>query len=491
MYDVERSKKFRTLVNSWAMIHKGHGSIVAPPGTGKTQIGLLAGKLIRKSLPDSFNVLVGYSQPICTNWRNNDSEHVFDLYLSITEFMVQAKSLIEKAPTLIVFDEYHKYFSDAAFQTINTVPSKYRLGLYGLRGNKELQSKMEATLPVVAEITMTEALMNGWIMPVTELNVDIPLSDGEIKIYTNYSDKMSELAELFRNLPVRLRTKYPELHTTFDVINACLRDTRVTTTIDGESTSFILSPNDLIVEIQMLLGYNNKYVGNGNSAIKLIQELYSADNIKSACSQYMNLSRLRSTMLSDLYYKNELANYLLKNLKDVPKLIYCESIKACDRLANQFGNDPTVQRLHSKLESIPMMDDKGNRMYFGTGKPKMVSAIKRKEQILIDFQSGKITTLILANSLNEGFNKPDLRLIVNYTGTRDTIKYGQRKSRANRIDDSKAQPVVINMIMADIIYNNKEYPNYDRLKLLERQNSSNAINIDSDQWESIINLIQP
>ena len=486
----DRGKRVVEIVNKWAIVNKGFGYVVAPPGSGKTRLGVIASYLIKKNKPDAKVLVITPSQDVLGHWIAEDPKRYITNFMTITE-LINSDSAIEV--DLLILDETHKYQSASRFEKIESIKTKYRLDLYGVAPEKKPK------LPLVDEISFTEAYINNWILDVKEVNVEIPMTTGEIYRYTTLCNHIERVNNDNFLLWKRISNKHPEYDSVFTLLQGCAQNITVEIKSGDDYVKRIINQQDTIELIQKEMNFDLTYiVKNNNSPIDEVHKLYNSDALKALGNSYMNNLRIRSELLVNMENKKEFTHMLIKHMPDFRKLVYCESIQACDNLYNSLmdSTDISIEDkskigvIHSKIKSVPETDDLGNVVTFKTGKVKMISPERQKKYLIEALNNGTITTILVVNSLNEGTDVPNLSLIVNLGGSRDKVKYIQRRGRAARLGDEEGkEPIMINLVASDIIMGNKEYPNYDKIKINRRQGSDlKVMKIASNQLNLVLQL---
>ena len=180
-------------VKNWIKA-KGHASIEAGTGFGKTRVGLLtASKLINKK-PDFKILVVVPTTLLKEQWvQQLDS---FGLSLNCNVQVINTIITKDWVCDLLIIDECHRYAGDSFSQIFEKVKYKLILGLTAtferLDGKHELVSKY---CPICDSVPITECLANGWVSPYKEYLVLIDVDD--IESYQKVTKEFNECLEFF------------------------------------------------------------------------------------------------------------------------------------------------------------------------------------------------------------------------------------------------------------------------------------------------------
>lgn len=495
--DEKRNALQKESVNVW--IKAGaNGSILGHPGFGKTRIGCLAAFAVKKAKPSAVIILVSPSKAVCDQWVE-ESKGLITHFYSTNQVLVNYNNGVKLADgkiDLVIFDEYHKMLGEETLKAISDLrtKAKYKLGLFGIEPNGEASDLIKGTLPIIHKISETEIISNNWIKNVEEINITCPMSDSEKLQYTSSCNNMDSLMEVFTELYDRLKKVYPDV---FTLIQACTRGISIVTYKDGNRLSTYHTTDETITNIQKAVGWNPRFVRGSESQVKF-QEYWSAENISIRAAVYNKESRIRSNLITKVASKLDAMETLIVNLLPNQTIAYCESIEACTTMYNRLTQkvDPKyIGMIHSKMDSIQATDEDGTLLFFKTGKARMVSPAKQKDDIILRFKSGSCKVLLLVKSLSEGLNVPNLNYVINLSGSRDNVTYGQRKARSNRLDDSDKEAIVFNLVCEDVIETtdlglDKIYVNIDAVKLKRRQEGRSVLEYDITDLKSILEWVK-
>lgn len=183
-----RDERQHESVTKWLKA-KGHASVVAGTGVGKTFIAIKAIQRMRKRYPE-LNVLVLVpTSALYTQWIEKLTENDV-LKNTIVQVMMGASQRKYECDLLII-DECHRINSEVLSNVFNVVKYKAILGLTAtferLDGRDRILAKYA---PVCDEIPIEVAMANGWVSPYKDYVVILDVPD--ISIYKEYNREFNE-----------------------------------------------------------------------------------------------------------------------------------------------------------------------------------------------------------------------------------------------------------------------------------------------------------
>ena len=185
---VSRDERQTESVNKWIKT-KGHGTIVAGTGVGKTFIAIKAIQRMRKRYPD-LNVLVLVpTSALKAQWTETLKEQGVLGNTSVQVMM--GASQREYKCDLLIIDECHRINSEVLSNVFNVVKYKAILGLTATFERLDGRDKILAKYaPVCDEIPIEVAMANGWVSPYKDYVVILEVSD--IQMYKEYNREFHE-----------------------------------------------------------------------------------------------------------------------------------------------------------------------------------------------------------------------------------------------------------------------------------------------------------
>lgn len=189
-----RTERQQEAVRKWIKA-KGHGSIEAATGFGKTNMGLMSIKALLKKYPQFRILVVVPTTTLKNQWQIKVDEEGFSFNVEVQVINTVIKH--EWICDFLVLDECHRFSSDDFSKIFNKV--KYRL-ILGLTATFErLDGKhyiMQRYCPIVDNISFFECLANGWVSEYKEYLVLLDVDD--INEYKNFNKEWLEHFEFFQ-----------------------------------------------------------------------------------------------------------------------------------------------------------------------------------------------------------------------------------------------------------------------------------------------------
>ena len=170
-----RTERQREAVKKW-IANKGHASIEAATGFGKTNVGLMTIKSLLKKYPSARVLVVVPTTTLKNQWQTKIDEWGFTFNAEVQVI----NTVIKHTWTcdLLVLDEEHRYNSDDFSTIFEKVKYKLILGLTATF--ERLDGKhviMQKYCPIVDRIGILECQANGWVSEYKEYVVLIDVDD--------------------------------------------------------------------------------------------------------------------------------------------------------------------------------------------------------------------------------------------------------------------------------------------------------------------------
>lgn len=183
-----RDERQQESVTKWLKA-KGHASVVAGTGVGKTFIAIKAIQRMRKRYPELSVLVLVPTSALYTQWIEKLTENDV-LKNTIVQVMMGASQRKYECDLLII-DECHRINSEVLSNVFNVVKYKAILGLTAtferLDGRDRILAKYA---PVCDEIPIEVAMANGWVSPYKDYVVILDVPD--ISIYKEYNREFNE-----------------------------------------------------------------------------------------------------------------------------------------------------------------------------------------------------------------------------------------------------------------------------------------------------------
>lgn len=393
--------------------------------------------------------------------------------MTLRQFTSKSKEFIKVNCGLLIIDEIHAFLKDAPIKVIKGISAKCRLGLTGsnLTANQKYELRMMG-FPVIDVITEEEATFNKWIVESDEYNISIAIDDRDKLRMRDMTIRIKDIKDSFYGLDSRLNQAFKRniFKSVFDLIQSCVIDKGI-----QDPNTFKIVETIEAKKIRQLCSLFKGYhpaMNVTNEVEAKIKANWSFENVQKISKEYVDLVRERNTFLKYNRYKID-AVLKLSNAFKVPTIVYNDSIPMIDHLYDCM-TVPRV-RYHSALESIPMVDDKGEPVCYKSGsregEQKIMGLSGQKKLAINSISDGRAMYLLTGKSLNESLNLPMIEQIICTSGDTNPNTYDQRVARGKTINekDSSKRCTIINLFIDDFFYQDTFVSSRDREKLVIRQ----------------------
>ena len=188
-----RTERQQEAVRMWIKA-KGHGSIEAATGFGKTNMGLMSIRALLKKYPQLRVLVVVPTTALKSQWQSKIDEEGFSFNAEVQVINTVIKH--EWTCDYLILDECHRFNSNDFSQIFIKVKYKLILGLTAtferLDGKHKIMNKY---CPIVDNISFLECLANGWVADYKEYLVLIDVDN--IDEYKSYNKQWLEHYEFF------------------------------------------------------------------------------------------------------------------------------------------------------------------------------------------------------------------------------------------------------------------------------------------------------
>ena len=173
---------------------KGKGTIIACTGYGKTKVAIDCFKKVLTKYPHIKAIIVVPTDTLKDQWTSIlDSQ---GLSLNSEVLVINTAAKYNYTCDLLILDEVHRCPAETFSQVFKTIKYKLILGLTATL--ERLDGKhaiVEKYCPVVDEVSLEVARLNGWVSEFTEFQVIITAKD--IDNYRNYNKEFVSHFEFF------------------------------------------------------------------------------------------------------------------------------------------------------------------------------------------------------------------------------------------------------------------------------------------------------
>jgi superfamily II DNA or RNA helicase len=191
---ITRDERQEEAVRKWLQ-SKGHGTIVACTGFGKTRCSfILIDKLLSK-YPTMQVLIVVPTEILKNQWLEQIDFRGLGLNVHVSVINTIAKH--GYTCDLLIIDELHTAASNLLINVFSSVKYKMILGLTATFERLDERHKLiEKYCPVIDTITIQEAQLNGWVSKYNEYLVIIDVDD--MDVYRNFNKEFTEHFEFFQ-----------------------------------------------------------------------------------------------------------------------------------------------------------------------------------------------------------------------------------------------------------------------------------------------------
>ena len=418
----KQTKRQLEAVAKWEQSY--NGTIVWPPGTGKTNIAIQAiKKYFVNGVPPVFatdpkmvNVKVLVISPssviVDDTWiprlhkHNISLEPSFIKVITIDALVSQNKEI---KCNLLILDEVHKYRTAPRVRAIGKVKTDMTMAITATPG--DMHNTLKARLPVIDKLDSKEAVESGFIMGVTRLLMPIDLEDTAYLIYKRQTEIIAQLLGRFDN-------------NLGNAVECCY----------GKNIG-----KKRVPPYTMATHRASKLGWDGDPSHE-----YSPSSLMNAAKTLMKAIDLRKKILFKSKAKLELISKLIRHdkFKDLKIIVFSQSNDFLDMVYE--ANKDICAIYHSGLKTI-VLEDQLTKL----GNPKKIGPTKLKRMALDDIRSGKKQVLLAGQVLDQGLDLPELNVAILTSFTSKEKQQIQRTGRITRLDDSIEKGYNIIMYLKD------------------------------------------
>lgn len=472
--DTGRTQRQWLAVKRWAK-SLFHGTFVACTGFGKTMVGFMAIKLLRRTNPDRKVIVVVPKRSVRDQWNGWLKKSGNDKNTEV--WVINSLSSQEEVQecTLLICDEIHWYAAETFKRVFQVVNYKYILGLTAtIERSDGKHALLQKYAPVVDEVPLHVARQKGWVAEYDAYAYGITLPESEQQEYEQYYGKDSKL------------TKYmPVFDYDIQTIIRCSAGNKPR--FNKVTRQMMDSPP---VRIARKMGWN------GNSAHRALLTLrenktlprgqkkniwggdldhpYHPDRIVGYAVQTRKIIAARKEYISNHPLKTE-AVIEIYNLLNRKTIAFSETKKVAHELYSRIGEDRAV-KYYTGMSAIPIevektkeyktrrgvdnfikkhpdrkfeVKEKNGKFILSWRKEKLVGEKFQKEEALRKLRDNRYNIDFIASvkALNEGIDIPDLALALIHSVNSVSRDIIQRIGRVARLfvykDGSEKKPIIV------------------------------------------------
>ena len=184
--DKKKLQKQLSIIEEW--VNNGYkGTVEAVTGFGKSYIGILIIQRVNKIDPRQGIIIVVPTLYLQEQWTS----HISEFQLKNTQVLVINSAVkVHRTCDLLILDEIHRYAADVFGTVFKRISYKAILGLTATmtRADKKHFQLLDYA-PIIATVTVREALKEGYVSSFLVYNLGLDLSDEETEEYRKISKK--------------------------------------------------------------------------------------------------------------------------------------------------------------------------------------------------------------------------------------------------------------------------------------------------------------
>lgn len=405
-HKIDSSKYIKQLRSVITWIRNGaRGTIVAATGIGKTFMAFIAIAKLKKKKPNATAIVIVPTLALKNQWERQ----ITSLKLqNVDVFVINTIALKDSAYEydLLILDELHLYASEQFRTVFIKIKYKWILGLTAtierLDGKHNLLQKRA---PVVVTITQMEAIRNGWISNVVEINVPVHLSKREIEGLEALNKSVSYYLSKFGD--------FKAMQYCMNLENA--KQYALSHYHDGYEASELVK---MAIQGQRVIQARKAFLYNAERKVDIAAEL-------------VNEFDLKTIMFSQ---STQFADDVSAKLPN--SVVYHSNIESEARLVTKskvYKTEAAALRFKATKDKAKMKHSSDG--YTVTWKqPKIFGGKTLRDEALRLFKDrrSKINTICTAKALDQGFDAADIELGIDASRTSNPGQHVQRFGRIAR-----------------------------------------------------------
>jgi len=354
------------------------GTAECATGFGKTIMAMLGIKHVRSIYPELSVMVVVPTLYLQEQWL----ERLADFDLDNVEVWV-INSAVKQTHfvDLLVLDEIHQYTAEVFGQIFDRVSYGYVFGLTAtLRENDSRTELIHQRCPVIDQVTMKEALDNGWIAPFQVYNLGLTLEGDEAETYEKLAKDFNRYFAAFGH--------------NFDLAMKC-----------------VTNPTALRAYAAQLQ--------------------WDEKRLQASAYQWMSNMRQRKDFLYNLPSKHDAAIDVINLFPERMVITFSQTIESAERLAKALGSRAEVY--HSQM--------KGKKV---NGKKITATAVKQAaiDRFASKHHLNTCSVLCTAKAMDQGADIPDVDMVVVVSASATPLQAIQRYGRSLRAVEGKRTVIV-------------------------------------------------
>jgi superfamily II DNA or RNA helicase len=425
----------------------GKGVVEAATAYGKTFVARITiGKMLKSGKLKKVIIIVPRIN-LKQQWEEEISHFTDRCQIEVVVVNGYVSDGLKKSCDLLILDEIHLFASNVFSSLFDLTDYKFALGLTAtLKRLDGREAVILDKLKVCDKITYKEALSNGWISEIIEINLPVLLTKEERREQNEINSRISKNFKFFKD---------------FDELTNCCRLEGATAYV--KSRNLVLEPKEVNIKANVLMALIRKrkeFIENCTHKLELTEEIIRRLKLKTITfSESINFpEKLHKKFPGSLIYHSSLKTITTKENVTVTK-----SYKSKAKAYNNFLN-----KMKSKgIFCIEYMD--GNDFVISWEEEKLVKFTQEKQKVeaIHKIKKGNSKIIFTAKALDQGFDVDSMELGIESSRSRNPTQRDQRRGRIARLftyeNGEKKVGLYINLYIPDFIIKGST----DESKLLE------------------------
>ena len=290
-----RTERQQGAVRKW-IANKGHGSIEAATGFGKTRMGLIAIKALLKKYPQFRILVVVPTTTLKNQWQIQLDEWGFTFNAEVQVINTVIKH--DWTCDFLVIDEVHRVNSDDFSKIFKCVKYKLILGLTATF--ERLDGKhviMQKYCPIVDNISFMECLTNGWVSDYKEYVVLLDVDN--IEEYKALNREWTEHFEFFQfNFELAMSMVKPNVGWKNKL---AYRDSLYQGDDDKKKKEILQSINYHSIRFMQTMQLRKSFINNHPKKIEIARRIIEARSDKKIITFSNNVNMAEAIGYGDVY----------------------------------------------------------------------------------------------------------------------------------------------------------------------------------------------
>lgn len=385
--DPVRSLRQSEIVKAWGKA-KGHGTLEAATGFGKTRVALKAIQALRQFYPTGEigpdTLVIVPSIALRDKWGEDIRDAgLTGIRVAVINGIVLSDAIREFR--FLILDEVHTYTSEVFGQIFQRIKYKYVLGLTATMPPDDQRRRMiEKYAPVIATVSLAECLKNNWVSTFSVFNLGVELNEEEAAVYEEIDTSFAQFFSKFGH--------------DMSLMFLCLKSPQ-------ESRNHAIN-----------MGWDSRKPDG--------DQLWTPERVRIWAINANRKMNERMNFLLNLPRKVDIATQIVDRFPQSRIITFSHTTVACDMLTEKIG--PTARSYHSSVKGKTINGVK-------YGKDKLLNLYLRQ---FADGNAG-VNVLNTAKALDQGIDIAHIDLLITLAASSKVRQALQRLGRAIRFRQGK------------------------------------------------------